>query len=212
MVHYLFACTQSSSGRAVQGAAAYRGFATARDLVRFAFCSACHKENLAQFHFCRKRGVQPLRVMPVPRYQQRSRVVVDLQKLLARRQNVLAAMEGRPGQVRKGGVANEFDASGLVNSSGSRGRTTATPDDVFDFLPYLDTQVKGTKMLHATSCPGVGRAGDDACLAGSSCARRYAVESIRKAFVAKLNMVMKEHGKGREWDPAGRVKKPCASP
>ena len=116
---------------------------------------------------------------------------MDVQKLQARRQTVLAAMEGRPGQVRKRRVADKFDAFVLVISAGSRGWTTATPDDVFDFLCYLDTQGKDTKLVHATYCPGVGRAGDDACLAGSSCARRYAAESIRNGFVSTLKMAMK---------------------
>ena len=142
----------------------------------------CRNANLAPFNFCWKCGVQPVRVLPAPRYQQRSPVVVDVQRLQSRRRNVLAAMEGRPGQVRKSRVADEFDAFVLVISAGSRGWTTATPDDVFDFLCYLDTQGKGTKLVHETSCPGVGRAGDDACLAGPSCARRYAAESIRKRF------------------------------
>ena len=98
---------------------------------------------------------------------------------------------GRPGQVWQSRVADEFDAFVFVISPGSRGGTAATPDAVFDFLCYLDTQRKGTKLVHATFCPGVGRAGDDACLAGPSCARRYAAESIRKGFASKLKMVTK---------------------
>ena len=69
-------------------------------------------------------------------------------------------------------VAGEFDSYVVVNSAGSRGWTTATPDDVFGFLCYLDTQGTGTKMVHESPCPGVGRKGDDACLEGSSCAKR----------------------------------------
>ena len=122
-------------------------------------------------------------------------------------------MAGRPGQVRKSRVADEFDAFVLVISAGSCGWTTETPDEVFDFLCYRDAQGKGTKLVHPTSCPGVGRARDDAYLAWSSCTRRYAAESIRNGFVSTLNnMVMKYHGKGEEWDPARRVGNPCASP
>ena len=91
-------------------------------------------------------------------------------------------MEGRPGQVRKSRVADEFDAFVLVVSAGSRGWQTATLDDVFNFLCFLDTQGKGTKMVHEASCPGVGHAGDDTCLTGSSCAKRYVAESIRKGL------------------------------
>ena len=96
-------------------------------------------------------------------------------------------------------------------SAGSRGWTTATPDDLFYFLYYLDTQEKGTKMVHEASCPGVGRVGDDECREGSRCVRRYAAESLRKGFVSKLKMATKEHEKGEEWDPVCRVGNPCSS-
>ena len=55
-------------------------------------------------------------------------------------------------------------------------------------------------------------AGDDACLEGSSCAKRYAPESIRNVFFSKLKMAMKENGKGEEWDSVRRVGNPCSSP
>ena len=71
-------------------------------------------------------------------------------------------MEGRPGQVRKRRVADEFDAFVLVISAGSRGWTTATPDDVFDFLCYFDTQGKGTKLVHATTHAWQGYHAQDA--------------------------------------------------
>ena len=38
-------------------------------------------------------------------------------------------------------------------------------------------------MVHETSCPGVGDAGDDARSEGSSCAKRYAAEYIRKVML-----------------------------
>ena len=91
---------------------------------------------------------------------------------------------GHPGQVWKSRVADEFDAYVLVISAGSRGWTTVALDDVFDFLCDLDSQRKGTKVVHVTSCPGVGRADDDACSEGFSCARQYAAESNRKGFVS----------------------------
>ena len=146
--------------------------------MRFAFCSACQEEILEQFNFCWKCGVQPVRSLPAPWYPQRPPVVVDVEKIQARRYHVLAAMEGRPGQLRKNRVADEFDAFVLVISAGCWCWTTATPDDWFDFLCYLDTEGKGTKMVHEASCPGVGRAGDDACREGSLCARRYTSESL----------------------------------
>ena len=60
-------------------------------------------------------------------------------------------------------VADEFEAFVRVISAASRGWTTATPDDVFDFLCYLDTRGKGSKVMHETSLPGVVRVSDKAC-------------------------------------------------
>ena len=73
----------------------------------FAFCSMCQEENLEQFNFCWKCGVQPVRPLPAPSYPQRPPVIVDVEKVQARRHQVLAAMEGRSGQLRKSTVADE---------------------------------------------------------------------------------------------------------
>ena len=124
-------------------------------------------------------------------YPQRTPVVVDVGKIQARWHQVLAAREGRPGQLRKSRVADEFDAFNLVISARSRGWATATPDDLFDILCYLDTQGKSTKMVHEASCPGVGQVGDNACREGSLCARWYATESLGKYLVSKLEKAMK---------------------
>ena len=73
---------------------------------------------MEQLTFCWKCGVQPVRSLPAPRYPQRPPVEVDVAKIQARRHQVLAAMEGRPGQLRKIRVADEFDAFVLVNQQG----------------------------------------------------------------------------------------------
>ena len=95
-----FFTQNDASEGGLQGAAPLGRVATAGDLVRFAFCSACQEENLVQFNLCWKCGVQPVRSLPVPRYLQRASVVVDVEKIQARRHQVLAAT-GRPGQLRK---------------------------------------------------------------------------------------------------------------
>ena len=118
--------------------------------------------------------VQPVRSLPAPRYPQRALVVVDVEKIQARQHQVLAAMEGRPAQPRKSRLADECDTYVLIISAGPCGWTIATPYGLFYFLCYLDTQGKCTKMVHGASCPGVGRAGGDACREGSLRARRYA--------------------------------------
>lgn len=129
-------------------------------------------------------------------------------KLHARRGQGLAAMADRPGQVQNSRAADECDAFVLSVSGGRRGWETATPDDAFDVLCFLDTQGKGP------SCPGVGSARADVFLPGSltPCTKRYAADSLRKGFLCKLKMAMKEHGKGEEWDPIRQMGNPCASP
>ena len=93
---------------------------------------------------------------------------------MAWRQHVLAAIEGRHGLVvRKSSVVDEFDVAFVLIL---RQDLVATPDGLFDFLFFVDAS---GKRHHATSCQAVGRPGDDGCLEGSSCARRYAAESIK---------------------------------
>ena len=124
---------------------------------------------------------------------------------------MLAAMEGRFGELQKLKVADEFHAFVLAYSAGSSIWTTATADDLFDFRYFRDTQGKGTKMVHEASCPGVGRAGDDKCREESSCARRHAAESLRKGCFSKPKRVRKAHGNGEVWDSIRRMGNPCAS-
>lgn len=49
-------------------------------------------------------------------------------------------------------------------------------------------------MVHDRACPGVGFPGAVRCLAGSTCARRCAADSLRTGFVYKIKMALKEHG------------------
>ena len=60
-------------------------------------------------------------------------------------------------------------------------------------------------MVLKASCPGVGRGGDGAYREGSYWAKRYTAESLRKGFVSKLRMAMKEHRNGEDWDPVRRI-------
>ena len=136
--------------------------ATLTDLVRFVFCSACQEEKLERFYFFWKCGVQPVRSLPAPRYPQLPPGVVDDQQVLSAPAPSIGGYGRAPGATtEKKGVfsRDEVEAFVLVISAGSRGWTTATPDDVLDFLRYLDTQRKGTRMVHEASCPGVSRGG-----------------------------------------------------
>lgn len=74
-------------------------------------------------------------------------------------------------------AADDFDAFVLVDSAGSRCWLTARVMS-FHFPRSLDTEGKGTTMVHGTSCHGVGDVGDDACLDGFSYVKRCPAESI----------------------------------
>ena len=150
----VFSFKQTGTGGShFQGGPPLSGAATARDLVRFAFCSTCQEENVAQFNLCWKCGAQPVRSFPAPRYPEWVPVVVDVDKMQARRRQVQAAMEGRPGQVRKSRMADEFDAFVLVVSAGSRGWQTATPDDVFTSSVSLTRKGKASRWCMKRLAP-----------------------------------------------------------
>ena len=89
--------------------------------MKFAFCSTCQEENLAQFSICWKCGVQPALSLPASRNARRAPVDVDVEKIQAHLHQVLEAMEGRPWQLWKSRVADEFDAFVFAISAGSRG-------------------------------------------------------------------------------------------
>ena len=70
---------------------------------------------------------------------------MDIDKIHGRWRHVLSAKEGRPGQVWRSTVADEFDDFVVVLSVGCRGWQTA-PDDVFGFLCFL-LVLKGKALL-----------------------------------------------------------------
>lgn len=122
-------------------------------------------------------------------------------------------MQGRAGQVRKDAVAAQFDSFLTSFSVGTRGWIQATPDDVVDWFSFLDSQGRGTKLVHDVACPGVGSANRGRCPPGATCAKRYAADSLRKGFYSKLKMAYKEQlGRGEDWNPVSRTGNPCATP
>lgn len=112
--------------------------------------------------------------------------------------------------MRKAKVARDFDAFLRVRSGERIGWEAAAPNDVFDWLCFLDTHGNGTTVVHDLSCPGVGTSGAGECVAGSRCPTRYAAESLRVSFVSKLKMAYREElGRGAPWHPKDRTGNPC---
>ena len=172
--------------------------ATARNLVRFAVCSACHEEIVVQFNLC--WDVQSVGLRR-PRGVRSGRLSTWVQ----------AAMKGLPEQVRKDRVADEFDACVFVISAGGHGWMTATPDDVFDSLCFLDTQGKALTWCMKYLAPAWDmraktRAKRDPC-APALRARFY------RQSVCLQVQTGKERTREREaWDLIRRIVNPCSSP
>lgn len=112
--------------------------------MRVVKCYSCQEDNLAHYNYCFQCGLQPTRPAPAASAPGRTIAPIDHARLLARRAHVLAAMDGRAGQVRKRRVADLFEAFMRAVSDGRRGWSEATPDNVFDWLCYLDTHGGGT--------------------------------------------------------------------
>lgn len=83
---------------------------------------------------------------------------------------------------------------------------------MFDWLCYLDIQSGGTKLVHVRICPGIGQPLPTLCVEGAGCAKKYAADSLRKGYVSKLRMALKDIlFRGEDWDPALRRGNPCGS-
>ena len=168
------------------------GETCARDLVRYVLGPTCRTENVGHFDYCWFCGTQTFRGAPVPRDPDTTVVRINVGKREARRTAVFAAMAERPGQKQKSKLVDDFDALLLARSGGHRGWATATDDDVFGWVCFLESQGHGTTWVHGWSYPGVGLADGGACRPGSGCAKRYAAGSMDKAFFPKLRMAMQE--------------------
>ncbi len=113
-------------------------------------------------------------------------------------------MDGRPGQVRKRRAADLFGMFMRSITDDRRGWTEATPDDVFDWLCYLDTHGGGTKWVHDRLCPRLGLDHGDACPQGGSCGKFHAADSLSKLKMAFKCILFR--GDGRK--PASRSGNP----
>lgn len=128
-------------------------------------------------------------------------VVIDKTRLAARKETVLASLSSKASQQRKCAVADKFDAFLRAHTDGMRGWESATDVDVQDWLCWLDSHGNGTKVVHAVDCPEIGSTSMATCSKESTCAKRYAAQTLDKAFVSKLKCAMSEIlGKSDPWD------------
>ena len=108
--------------------------------MRQGLCTKCYSSNVLQFNFCWHCGTPPYCGPPVPRDPRVPPVQIDLAKLRARRDAVLAGMAEQPAQQRKCKVAGDFDAFLRAYSAGLRGWESGTDHDVFAWCCYLDSR------------------------------------------------------------------------
>ena len=98
-------------------------------------------------------------------------------------------------------MADQFDTFVRELPHDIRGWESATDVDVFDWLCWLDSHGKGTKVVHSPNCLAVGDTATSNCSLGDSCPRRYAAQSLDKGFVSKLKRAFSEIlGKTEPWD------------
>ena len=125
-----------------------------RDLVRLARCSTCNQENVPNFNICFHCG-EPAAAAAVSTHHSPGQfIAIDHVKLQARRKQADTAMQGWPGQIRKDVIATHFDLFPRSYSAGARGWIQGLPDDVVNLFCFLDSQGRGTKLVHGIDCKG----------------------------------------------------------
>ncbi|CAM9728164.1 unnamed protein product [Pylaiella littoralis] len=188
------------------------GATRAADWIPRVLCNACQGINLGTYVFCQFCKIPAYRGEPVPRSAGPPTVIFE-DKLNERIHEVLSAVQGTAGQQRKSSVADSFDGFVRARSAGARGWKTATDVDVFEWLCWLDSHGKGTKLVHAPTCPGVGTTSTSRCKLGSTCAKRYGAASLATGYVSRLKCVLMEQlGKLDDWDCVEKRGNPVASP
>ena len=178
-----------------------RGPTWVRDRCRRVLCHACFHENDETYRFCQNCS----RVSPrgPPEVGNDSNLlVVHETPLRIRYDQFFSFQNEKVGQRRKSAVADGFDKFVRSRSNGASGWEDASPDRVVEWLCFLDSQGKGTTIVHATSCPQVGQYSLSCSDRSLGCTRRYAFGSLQKSFVSKLKRAYVEIlGRFEEWSP-----------
>ena len=95
-------------------------------------------------------------------------------------------------QKRKLAVSEKFDAFKRTRSNQARGRSSATNEDVLDWLCWLDSHGGGTKAVDSTDCAAVGSKSLERCSPGRTCITRYAASTLDKGFASKFECALSE--------------------
>jgi len=159
------------------------------DRIPQVLCATCKARNDATFNYCQHCGTPPARAPLAGRTEE---IVIDESKIAGRKASVALATARNGGQKRKLAVSEKFDAFMRTRSKQARGWSSATNADVVDWLCYLDSHGGGTKAVHSAECAAVGSKSLDRCSPGSTCATRYAANTLDKGFASKLKCAFAE--------------------
>ena len=178
-----------------------RGPTWVRDRCRRILCHSCFHENDETYRFCQSCSREAPRGPPAVGNDS-NLLVVNETPLRIRYDQFCSFQNEKVGQRRKSAGADGFDKFVRSRSNGASGWEDASPDRVVEWLCFLDSQGKGTTIVHAPSYPQVGQYSLSCSDRSLGCTRRYAFGSLQKSFVSKLKRAYVEIlGRFEEWSP-----------
>ena len=178
-----------------------RGPIWVRDRCRRVLCHSCFHEKDETYRFCQNCSGEAPRGLPAVGNGS-NLLVVNETPLRTRYDQFCSFQNENVGQRRKSAVADGFDMFVRSRSKGVSGWEDASPVMVVEWLCFLDSQGKGTTIVHATSCSLEGQYYLPCSDRSLGCTRRYAFGSLQKSFVSKLKRAyVKILGRFEEWSP-----------
>ena len=148
-------------------------------------CPGCANPNDRDFRFCQCCGYQRQRTCKtVPAAL---RAPVDLSKIETRKQYVLKLKQSSSYAKQKSSLETEFLAF-LDKTTMDKDISTATPDDIVNFLVWKDQF--GKTIVHQDACPFFGHKEKSSC----QCPRRLAYGTL-DSLVGKLRAIFSQGGR-----------------
>lgn len=174
-------------------------------------CPSCIGQNDEGFRYCQYCGEPP--------GQEKSPEVskplqIDEKALQIRAKefrDTMAALES----IKRRGITADVFSRFLISRDGGGAKyiENAQPQDVVDFLCWLDACGDGRTVVHDVECEAVGTDSLEGCTtAAGVCAKRYAHESLRTNYVSKLTVTFeRDFGAEPAWNDTLRVGNPVKS-
>lgn len=117
--------------------------------------------------------------------------------------------------IKRRGITADLFSRFLISREGGGAKyiEKTQPQDVVDFLCWLDACGDGRTVVHAVQCEAVGTDSLEGCTTtAGACATRYSHESLRTNYVSKLTVTFeRELGTEPAWNDTLRVGNPVKS-